>query len=311
MMVRTPKELLNFKIIKEIGNGKTGKGFLAKDKVLNRNAAVKFYNGYPATDPCTITDFQAQVEKIATLNHKNIAQIYSAGFLSDNTPYAIYEYINGNSLSDNYWDKSAILRQIIEGMSYAHKKGIIHGDLHKNNILITKNKVVKIIDFFGQYGSGITYNNEIKMIRTCYKFIDDRELISFLDHEMIKNLKPTSTTRILVQLGTLQEGLQRYRDQIHMDSIALPHYWTFTITEYPIFKIKKILKYIKTEDLCDNKEFSSYLLNRIQLNLSKWKLQKTISPFKCEIQEMNNIVDIYNEYKAIAFDNIFKDDFIQ
>lgn len=311
-MYKIQKEFINFKIIKKIGTGESGTVYLASDKILKRKVAIKIYNGYSANDPATIIDFDAQVKKIAALDHVNIARIYSAGFLQNKTPYAIYEYVNGTSLSYDRLDNLSILGQIINGMSHAHKKNIIHGDLHKNNILIVDNETIKIIDFFGYYMSGSINNNEDKMIKTCYKLIDD-ELISFLDTEVTKNLKPTSTTEILVELYYLQEQLQRYRDQLHMDEAIVQYFindWVSTIIRFPIFKIEKVLEYIENDIDYDRKDFSDQLQRRININISRIP-NKQILQLKDDISKSNDILSIYKIFQVISFEYVFKDDFVQ
>lgn len=198
-------------------------------------------------------------------------------------------------------------------MSYSHRNNIIHGDLHRHNILIVDNESIKIIDFFGQYMSGSTNNNEDKMLTTCYKLIYDTELLCFLDTEIIKNLKPTSTTEVLVQLYYLQEQLQRYRDQIHIDEGMVQYFigdWISTIIRYPIFKIENILTYIENDIYYDKDEFCNHLKNYILMNISRWILNKQIPKLGNNINKTDGITDFYKKYQAIAFGYVFKDDFI-
>ena len=99
-----------------------------------------------------------EAKKIKKLDHKNIAEFKDVVRIHG-LFCLLEEYIDGKTLNDSLNDREMekwyrkeenaifIFKQILEGLSYCHQRGIIHKDLTLNNILITKDKEIKIIDF--------------------------------------------------------------------------------------------------------------------------------------------------------------------
>ena len=91
------------------------------------------------------------------LNHKNIVRIYNYyPYETRYTGYILMEYIEGKRIDEYLSDSSFcsndinpdnIFSQLIDGFSYMEKQGIVHRDIREGNILVTKDGIVKIIDF--------------------------------------------------------------------------------------------------------------------------------------------------------------------
>ena len=115
-----------------------GEVWKARDTRLDRIVALKF-------SPAHFSErFEREARAIAALNHPNIAQIYDVG-----ENYLVMEFVEGAPLRPPQ-DTRALLDialQIADGLSAAHAAGIIHRDLKPDNILITKERRVKILDF--------------------------------------------------------------------------------------------------------------------------------------------------------------------
>jgi Tol biopolymer transport system component/predicted Ser/Thr protein kinase len=127
-----------YEIIKELGAGGMGTVYKARDTRLDRVVAIKFAQA-------EFTErFAREARSIAALNHPNICQIYDVG-----PNYLVMEYVEGSPLAppDNPKKLLDLAIQVADGMAAAHKAGIVHRDLKPDNILVTTDGRVKILDF--------------------------------------------------------------------------------------------------------------------------------------------------------------------
>lgn len=143
---------------KFIGQGGTGKTALIKDDILDIYFVCKKYEPAEGNDKddC-FSRFIEEIKILYTLYHNNIVRVYNYYLYPKNkTGYIIMEHIDGESIDDYliFQDNEQfenIFIQLIEGFLYLEKNSIIHRDIKPNNILVTKEGVVKIIDFgFGK-----------------------------------------------------------------------------------------------------------------------------------------------------------------
>ena len=144
-----------YKIIGKIGSGGMANVYLAEDLILERQVAVKMmsltFNEDEESD--NLRRFQREALSTTELIHPNIVNIYDVG--EGERPYIVMEYVNGTDLKkyiqDNhpipYSKVIKIMSQILSGISYAHRNGVIHRDIKPHNILIDKEGTVKITDF--------------------------------------------------------------------------------------------------------------------------------------------------------------------
>ncbi|MGA8263678.1 MAG: serine/threonine-protein kinase, partial [Ignavibacteriaceae bacterium] len=155
--------VLHYKIIEKLGEGGMGIVYLAEDINLERKVAIKFL---PRSLTITSEDkerFKIEAKAAAALNHPNISTIYSIEEINDDI-FIVLEYVEGKELKDivethlpaDKADRDASLpideiinyaTQIAEGLEAAHKKGIVHRDIKSQNIMITEDHKVKIMDF--------------------------------------------------------------------------------------------------------------------------------------------------------------------
>ena len=148
-----PKILNDYTFIKDIGEGNFGKVKLSKLKATNENFAIKILNKKKLKSQ-TKTSAYNEIEIISKLNHKNI--IHVEKILEDKENYYIimeycdkgelFEYIVNKERLDQI-ESSIFFYQLINGVEYIHKQGFAHRDLKPENLLLTKNKILKIIDF--------------------------------------------------------------------------------------------------------------------------------------------------------------------
>ena len=147
------KSLGHYRIVSRIGLGGMGEVYLAKDSKLNRAVAVKTLPVSFSSDPNHLRRFQIEAKAAATLNHPNVATIYSVEEV-DSQPFITMEYVEGKSLDTFILAGGLDLKTFLEwfipladALSHAHEKGIIHRDIKPGNIMITAEGVPKILDF--------------------------------------------------------------------------------------------------------------------------------------------------------------------
>ncbi|MFH1017906.1 MAG: protein kinase [Pseudomonadota bacterium] len=141
-------------IVKEIGRGGMGVVYLAKDQALDRLVALKVLHSSFKKNEQAVQTFLREAKSAAALNHPNIVTIHDTG-TQDGEYYIAMELIEGRTIKQilkakgrlSYGSVSEVLRQLLEGLAYAHSMRIVHRDLSTNNIMWTKQKVVKIMDF--------------------------------------------------------------------------------------------------------------------------------------------------------------------
>ena len=133
-----------FEILAPIGAGGMGEVYRAKDTKLKREVALKVLPDSFAGDPERMARFQREAEMLASLNHRNIAQIYG---VEDRA--LVMELVEGGTLSSPLPIETALnyARQIAEALEYAHERGVIHRDLKPANIKVTPEGTVKLLDF--------------------------------------------------------------------------------------------------------------------------------------------------------------------
>jgi serine/threonine protein kinase len=127
-----------YEIIAAIGKGGMGEVWKARDTRLDRIVAIKFCAAEFSER------FGREAKAIAALNHSNICQIYDVG-----PDYIVMEYVEGAPVApvDTPRKLLDIAVQVSDGLAAAHAAGIIHRDLKPDNVLITRDGRVKILDF--------------------------------------------------------------------------------------------------------------------------------------------------------------------
>ena len=153
MTDENPVILNDYTLIKDIGEGNFGKVKLAKLKSTKEKFAIKILDKEKLKTQTKSTLFN-EIEIISRLDHKNI--IHVEKILEDQKNfYIIMEYCEKGELFDyivnkerlNPAEASLFFYQIINGVEYIHKQGFAHRDLKPENLLLTKEKILKIIDF--------------------------------------------------------------------------------------------------------------------------------------------------------------------
>ncbi len=147
----------DFKFIKEIGQGGTGRAVLLEDETINERFVCKKYSPFYEGDKQLYFDnFKEEIKLLHLLHHRNIVRVFNYYLYPENfTGYILMEYINGSEIStylaNNPDQLNSIFTQVIDAFSHLEECGILHRDIRPENILISDNGIVKVIDFgFGK-----------------------------------------------------------------------------------------------------------------------------------------------------------------
>jgi eukaryotic-like serine/threonine-protein kinase len=142
-----------YEIIAPLGAGGMGEVYRARDTRLGRDVAVKVLPSTFSADPDRLQRFEREACAAGALNHPNILAIYDVG-KHDSSPYVVSELLEGETLRKRITGMALPQRRAVEyalqiahGLAAAHEKGIVHRDLKPDNIFITKDGRVKILDF--------------------------------------------------------------------------------------------------------------------------------------------------------------------
>ena len=153
MSLRPGTFLGTYELLAEIGRGGMGEVYRARDPKLDRLVAIKVLPAQLAENPDFLARFQREAKAIAALNHPNLVGIYDLGQDGPHR-FAVMELLEGETLGACLARGPLPLRKAVElaiqmaqGMAAAHEKGIIHRDLKPDNLWITREGRLKILDF--------------------------------------------------------------------------------------------------------------------------------------------------------------------
>src|SRR6185436_4215540 len=149
-LVMSPESTIgHYRIASKLGEGGRGAVFRATDTKLGRDVAIKVLPDSFAADPDRVARFTREAQVLASLNHPNLAAIYG---VEDRA--LLMELVPGPTLAERIAQGAMpleealpIARQIADALEYAHERGIIHRDLKPDNIKITPEGRVKVLDF--------------------------------------------------------------------------------------------------------------------------------------------------------------------
>ncbi len=147
------KTIGNFLVERSIGSGGMGDVFLAMDLRLGRKVALKMLPNSLASDPTFLKRFENEAKAAATLNHPNVATIYSVEEIDGKQVIAM-EYVEGKTLDQLTPSKGLDIATFLDwftclsdALKHAHERGVIHRDVKPGNIIVTPNGIPKILDF--------------------------------------------------------------------------------------------------------------------------------------------------------------------
>ena len=142
-----------YEIVAALGAGGMGEVYRARDPRLGREVAIKILAAGSLDDPERLRRFEQEARATAALNHPNILAVFDIGN-QDDSPYIVSELLDGETLRARLNTGPLPARKAVEyalqiarGLAAAHDHGIFHRDIKPDNVFITRDGHVKILDF--------------------------------------------------------------------------------------------------------------------------------------------------------------------
>jgi serine/threonine protein kinase len=138
-----------YEVTAPIGAGGMGQVYRAIDTKLKRQVAIKILPPSLAADHDRIARFQREAEVLASLNHPNIVAVFDIG-QQDGVTYIVSELVDGETLrgaSLPVRKVTGIGAQIADALAAAHGVGVTHRDIKPDNVMVTRQGRVKVLDF--------------------------------------------------------------------------------------------------------------------------------------------------------------------
>ncbi|QDG49243.1 hypothetical protein FIV42_00345 [Persicimonas caeni] len=143
-----------YEIIEEVARGGMGIVYKARDTVLGRVVAFKILGENLRDNETAVKYFLREARAAAALSHPNIVTIYDAGE-QEGEYYMAMEFVEGTTLKELVQRKGGldekkcryVLINCCRALHYAHSKGVIHRDIKSGNVMLTRDKALKIMDF--------------------------------------------------------------------------------------------------------------------------------------------------------------------
>jgi serine/threonine-protein kinase len=146
--------LNKYEILSELGRGAMGAVYKARDPLINRLVALKTITTGPNPQANLIERFYQEARSAGALQHPNIITIYELG-TEKNTPFIAMEYLEGESLDRLIEQRPALplsvklgyIVKVCDALAYAHQHNVVHRDIKPANVVVTRDGVVKVVDF--------------------------------------------------------------------------------------------------------------------------------------------------------------------
>ncbi len=153
MTLSAGTRLASYEIVRHIGTGGMGEVYRARDTTLSRDVAIKVLPAPLAGDAERLARFEREARTASALNHPNIVTIYEVG-QADGISFIAMELVEGKTLRELVGAGPVPIKKLLplaaqmaDGLARAHAAGIVHRDLKPENLMVTREGLVKILDF--------------------------------------------------------------------------------------------------------------------------------------------------------------------
>jgi serine/threonine-protein kinase len=141
-------------IERKLGSGGMADVYLAEDQELGRRVALKLLDERHASDEQFVERFRREAQSAAGLNHPSIVSIFDRGY-AEGTYYIAMEFLDGRTLKELLVKNGPTpvpiaidyARQILSGLAFAHRNGIVHRDIKPHNVVVNDDGRLKVTDF--------------------------------------------------------------------------------------------------------------------------------------------------------------------
>lgn len=246
------KTISHYKITEKLGGGGMGVVYKAEDLKLRRTVALKFLPPELTTNEDAKKRFIMEAQAASSLQHNNVCNIHDIDETEEGQIFICMDCYDGETLRKKMSGGHLpvikvvdIIRQIAEGLHKAHENGIIHRDIKPENIFITKEGVIKILDF------GLAKLSDSTMTS---KLSETVGTVSYMSPEQTRGNKVDHRTDIW-SLGVIM--FEMLTGELPFES------------EYEQALIYSILNEQPSQNLYSNKNVPEYLKNLCYRLLSK------------------------------------------
>ena len=165
-----------YDVVRPLGSGGMGEVYLARDRVLGRDVALKVLRRQYAGDDEFAERFKREAMSAASLSHPNIVQVYDRGETEEAASYIAMEYVPGGTLKERISregpleaaDAAGLGVQVAEALGAAHDRGMVHRDVKPQNVLLTARGGAKVADFgIARAGSSATISTTGSVMGTA------------------------------------------------------------------------------------------------------------------------------------------------
>ena len=150
----TGKVVGSYLLIGLIGSGATSHVYLAEHQTLRRRLAIKILSPALTSSPLKTAQLQSEAVSLAKVDNPNVVRVYDFG-TSEGIPFMALEFVDGQSLDQTIKlsgilpqdQLSSLASQLLDGLKAIHDAGLLHRDIKPGNVLISKDKTAKLVDF--------------------------------------------------------------------------------------------------------------------------------------------------------------------
>lgn len=234
------QQILNYEVIRKIGEGGMGQVFLARNKSIHQFVAIKMLHPQYGANPALRERFRQEAIMLSSLDHPNIVKLLNY-VENEQGIFLIMEYVDGMTLEDFIMKKSGLIveerafpmmMQILDAFAYAHKHGIVHRDIKPSNVFIAKDGNIKVLDFgIAQILSDTKDKNSIATGSLAY-----------MSPEQARN-HPVDIRSDIYSLGVVFYQMLTGREPYDLNSLT-PIAVKKLIVEQPLPRMKEAYPYI-------------------------------------------------------------------
>jgi tetratricopeptide (TPR) repeat protein len=143
-----------YQVLRPLGQGGMAVVVLARDRRLRRRVALKLLPGSLGLDEIARHRFEEEARAASALDHPNVATIYEIGDCADGGAFIAMAYCEGETLREELRRGPLSIQrvlslavQLVDGLSAAHRRGIVHRDIKPENVIVSPQGIARIVDF--------------------------------------------------------------------------------------------------------------------------------------------------------------------